>query len=91
MSVRGQSNLGFTSPHGNTSVNRRQFIQVTSLLIASAKLGKSQGQSADVGDAREWTDESADPPDAACPWVYSFWMEGNVTKEGISADLAAMR
>jgi hypothetical protein len=32
----------------------------------------------------------ANPPDAAYPWVYSFWLNGNVTKEGISADLEAM-
>jgi alpha-L-rhamnosidase len=32
----------------------------------------------------------AKPPAAARPWVYAFWMEGNVTKEGITADLEAM-
>ena len=31
------------------------------------------------------------PPDEAYPWVYSFWMEGNITKEGITADLEAMK
>jgi hypothetical protein len=31
------------------------------------------------------------PPDAARPWVYCFWLEGNVTREGITADLEAMR
>ncbi len=30
------------------------------------------------------------PPAAAKPWVYWFWMDGNVTKEGITADLEAM-
>jgi len=33
----------------------------------------------------------ADPPDAARPWVYWFWMSGNITREGIRADLEAMR
>lgn len=33
----------------------------------------------------------AAPPDSARPWVYWFWLNGNVTKEGISADLEAMR
>jgi len=32
----------------------------------------------------------AAPPDSAKPWVYWFWMNGNVTKEGITADLEAM-
>lgn len=30
------------------------------------------------------------PPAEAKPWVYWFWMNGNVTKEGITADLEAM-
>lgn len=30
------------------------------------------------------------PPPEAKPWVYWFWMNGNVTKEGITADLEAM-
>jgi len=35
-------------------------------------------------------DGFAHPPDSARPWVYWFWMNGNVTKEGITADLEAM-
>jgi hypothetical protein len=31
------------------------------------------------------------PPDSARPWVYWFWLNGNITKEGITADLEAMR
>jgi alpha-L-rhamnosidase len=31
------------------------------------------------------------PPRSAGPWVYWFWLNGNVTKEGITADLEAMR
>lgn len=30
------------------------------------------------------------PPPSARPWVYWFWMNGNITKEGITADLEAM-
>ncbi len=33
----------------------------------------------------------ANPPDSARPWVYWFWNNGNVTKEGITADLEAMK
>jgi (4-O-methyl)-D-glucuronate---lignin esterase len=33
----------------------------------------------------------ARPPDAARPWVYWMWMDGNLTREGITADLEAMR
>jgi hypothetical protein len=31
------------------------------------------------------------PPDSARPWVYWFWLNGNITREGISADLEAMK
>ncbi len=33
----------------------------------------------------------AQPPDTARPWVYWFWLNGNITKEGITADLEAMQ
>ncbi len=33
----------------------------------------------------------ANPPAAARPWVYWFWLNGNVTREGITADLEAMK
>jgi hypothetical protein len=31
------------------------------------------------------------PPEAAWPWVYWIWPNGNLTREGITADLEAMR
>jgi hypothetical protein len=30
------------------------------------------------------------PPESAKPWAYWFWINGNITKEGITADLEAM-
>ncbi len=30
------------------------------------------------------------PPSSARPWVYWFWLNGNITREGITADLEAM-
>jgi len=33
----------------------------------------------------------ASPPPAARPWVYWFWLNGNVTSNGITADLEAMK
>src|SRR4051794_31219506 len=31
------------------------------------------------------------PPDSTRPWVNWFWLDGNITKEGITADLEAMK
>lgn len=36
-------------------------------------------------------EEFRSPPDTARPWVYWFIMDGNLTREGITADLEAMR
>ena len=33
----------------------------------------------------------AAPPDSARPWVYWMWMDGNLSRDGITADLEAMR
>ncbi|MDR1012163.1 MAG: hypothetical protein LBM04_13735, partial [Opitutaceae bacterium] len=33
----------------------------------------------------------ATPPDDARPWVFWFWSDGNITREGITADLEAMQ
>lgn len=33
----------------------------------------------------------ARPPASARPWVYWFWLNGNISREGITADLQAMR
>src|SRR5271157_2895626 len=30
------------------------------------------------------------PPESAWPWVYWFWSDGNISREGITADLEAM-
>src|SRR5215475_129015 len=31
------------------------------------------------------------PPDSARPWVNWFWLNGNISREGITADLEAMQ
>ncbi|BDI32313.1 hypothetical protein CCAX7_43640 [Capsulimonas corticalis] len=44
---------------------------------------------ANTGDAL--AREFASPPASARPWVYWFWLNGNITREGITADLEAMK
>ena len=31
------------------------------------------------------------PPDSARPWTYGFFLNGNITRDGITADLDAMK
>ena len=44
-----------------------------------------------VGLADELDRSFAQPPASARPWVYWFPLSGNLTKEGITADLEAMQ
>ena len=38
-----------------------------------------------------WDKDFLHPPASARPWVYWFWLNGNVTSNGITADLEAMK
>jgi len=54
-------------------------------LLLSLALGAGQAATVD-----ELAASFQSPPAAARPWVYWFWMNGNLTREGITADLEAM-
>ena len=41
--------------------------------------------------AQELSKSFRTPPDSARPWVYWFWLNQNITREGITADLEAMK
>jgi hypothetical protein len=41
--------------------------------------------------AADLKSEFVNPPDSARPWVYWFWLNSNITKEGMTADLEAMK
>jgi len=53
------------------------------LLIWIASLGCCTGEELEAG--------FRDPPDSAKPWCYWWWLDSNVSKEGITADLEAMK
>ena len=58
-----------------------------SMVLALASCGVCR-----AGEARaELARSFAAPPRAARPWVYWFWLNGNITREGITADLEAMQ
>ncbi len=42
-------------------------------------------------DAGALARDFAKPPASARPWVYWFWINGNISKSGITADLEAMK
>jgi hypothetical protein len=53
------------------------------LLCCIAIAGSTKAQPLEAG--------FRNPPDWARPWVYWFWLNGNITHEGITADLEAMK
>ncbi len=61
----------------------RNFIKVSLIVILQFMLVNINAQSLDKG--------FINPPDSARPWVYWFWLNGNLSKEGVTADLEAMK
>jgi hypothetical protein len=79
--------------------NRRTFLKHSAVLAISipglpAIAGAStlpQGQAAGDVATDDLRQAFLNPPDAAWPWVYWMVTDGMLTKEGITADLEAMR
>jgi hypothetical protein len=69
---------------------RRIFFPVLLGLISLTALACGPGPSGRA-TSDELAADFAHPPDSARPWAYWMWMDGNLTREGITADLEAMR
>jgi len=78
-------------------MDRREFLQGASLLAVAPSIPYKAFSSVPgavspgLPSLPKWLDDVKQPPDAARPWVYCFWLEGNITREGIRADLAGMK
>jgi hypothetical protein len=57
------------------------------VLLVTAILGTAASAQSEKGPT---TADFVKPPQSAKPWVYWFWLNGNLTKEGMTADLEAM-
>ncbi len=75
----------------NRKVDRREFLGCAAGVPAGLWLTLSPRKVAAAATTSQLADGFAKPPDAARPWVYWFWINGNITQEGITADLEAMR
>lgn len=60
---------------------------IYSVLLAAALTSVGQAADRDLKLERDFTH----PPAAARPWVYWFWLNGNLSSNGITADLEAMQ
>jgi hypothetical protein len=63
-------------------MNRREFLTGMTLPAGLA-------MAAPAGPA--FDRQFRNPPPSARPWVYWFWINGNISKEGVTADLESMR
>lgn len=59
-------------------------------LYAAGKATSGAGMPRTIG-ATDLAKSFVSPPANARPWVYWFWLNGNITREGITADLEAMK
>lgn len=62
---------------------KRTFVLLLTLGAACAALGAPPTDRLEAG--------FQDPPDSARPWVYWFIMDGNLSREGITADFESMK
>jgi len=60
------------------------------LLLTGLVQAPAQAPAQDPAASDLWQ-QFVTPPDAARPWVYWYFMDGNLTRQGMSADLQAMK
>src|SRR6266849_3703664 len=65
------------------------FYGLVRALLFCLAVGTSEGSAFD--STAELRSNFVQPPRSARPWVYWFWLNGNVTREGITADLESMQ
>jgi hypothetical protein len=66
------------------------MIRTTAASLLYLSMALLAGESVPTAGKQDLAKEFASPPASARPWVYSFAVNGNLTKEGITADLEAM-
>ena len=66
-------------------------IGLAALIIVGCGRGPSDTAAKSAAPSDALAAGFAHPPDSARPWVYWLWMDGNLSREGITADLEAMR
>jgi len=67
-------------------------LHLASLICVATLLSSNRSVHAGAAESRGSLDNNfANPPASARPWVYWFWLNGNITSNGITADLEAMQ
>lgn len=80
-------------------ISRRKFVALSAKWISLLSIAPVGIYKASESLARNQAPSRTDnlwelfsnPPSSARPWVYWWWLDGNMTKEGITADLESMK
>ena len=77
------------------ALNRRLFLKGvaggTAVIMAGCWVTLLPANAATTSALNNLSEGFLNPPDDARPWVYWYWINGNLSKEGITADLEAMQ
>ena len=74
-----------------SSVRSRTWSAIAASLLIPAAGAAWAAEAAASQDTNAIVQGFVQPPESARPWVYWFWLNGNITREGITADLEAMQ
>jgi hypothetical protein len=81
-----------SKPDWPNDVSRRDFLKYTAATGVVALAGPAGAQAAPTAESTgDLAALFASPPDSAKPWAIWHWMNGHVTREGITLDLEAMK
>lgn len=72
-------------------IRSQVLLRLAFLLILGMTATALVSENAVRGDEVSLEQGFRQPPDSVRPWVYWFWLNGNITREGITADLEAMQ
>ncbi|MEI6679409.1 MAG: glycosyl hydrolase, partial [Mariniphaga sp.] len=77
------------------TLNRRVFLKGvvggTAGIVAGCWINFAPANAANTLAPDDLSGGFLNPPDDTRPWVYWFWINGNISREGITADLEAMQ
>ena len=68
------------------NIRKYFYYTICLLLISLQSISQQQSKTIDLIEKN-----FLNPPESAKPWVFWYWMHGAVSKEGITADLEAMK
>lgn len=68
------------------SVKRSWYVLALFLVLTGGFWSARARENADA-----WAESFYAPPDSAKPWAYWWWLNGSISKEGITRDLEEMK